>query len=218
MVRSGRRPRLEPWPRIPLRNAAVYADPTTCQGNFNDASKSPRVLLGLAPPLPSAHCRSGRRSARPPIRPRASSSSSRLAPADCRTRSRASSAVVAGADSGIGGVPRTRRAATVAVSVAALMSSPPDGTAFNRAGRLDLPINPHIYAKMAYNISDLTPTVMIAQAPLFPRRASEGAGEDHEGVHRLREGQPGKLNYGSSASAPRTICRWRRSSRRSACR
>ena len=53
------------------------------------------------------------------------------------------------------------------VSVAALMSSPPDGSAFIVQDGSIYAINPHIYAKMAYNIGDLTPTVMIAQASLF---------------------------------------------------
>ena len=54
-----------------------------------------------------------------------------------------------------------------AVSVAALMSAPPDGYTFIVQDGSIYSINPHIYAKMAYNIDDLTPTVLIARAPLF---------------------------------------------------
>ena len=76
-----------------------------------------------------------------------------------------------------------------AVSVAALMSSPPDGTAFIVQDGSIYAINPHIYAKMAYNISDLIPDRDDRSGAAVSRRAPEGAGEDDEGVHRLREGQ-----------------------------
>ena len=48
-----------------------------------------------------------------------------------------------------------------AVSVAALMSSPPDGTAFIIQDGSIYAINPHIYAKMSYKPEDLAPVAMI---------------------------------------------------------
>jgi tripartite-type tricarboxylate transporter receptor subunit TctC len=84
------------------------------------------------------------------------------------------------------------------VSVAALMSSPPDGTSFIVQDGSIYAINPHIYAKMAYSVGDLTPTTMIAQAPLFL------AVHQHVPVKTMKEfidyvkANPGKLNYGSS--------------------
>src|ERR1700742_4789237 len=54
-----------------------------------------------------------------------------------------------------------------AVSVAALMSAPPDGYSFIVQDGSIYAINPHIYAKMAYSIDDLIPTAMLARAPLF---------------------------------------------------
>ena len=52
------------------------------------------------------------------------------------------------------------------VSVAALMSSPPDGTAFIVQDGSIYAINPHIYAKMAYNISDLMISVSLSTIKL----------------------------------------------------
>jgi tripartite-type tricarboxylate transporter receptor subunit TctC len=85
-----------------------------------------------------------------------------------------------------------------AVSVAALMSSPPDGTAFIVQDGSIYAINPHIYAKMAYNISDLTPTVMIAQAPLFLAVHQKVPVKTMKEFIDYVKANPGKLNYGSS--------------------
>jgi len=85
-----------------------------------------------------------------------------------------------------------------AVSVAALMSSPPDGTAFIVQDGSIYAINPHIYAKMAYNISDLTPTVMIAQAPLFLAVHQKVPVKTMKEFIDYAKANPGKLNYGSS--------------------
>jgi tripartite-type tricarboxylate transporter receptor subunit TctC len=85
-----------------------------------------------------------------------------------------------------------------AVSVAALMSSPPDGTAFIVQDGSIYAINPHIYAKMAYNIGDLTPTVMIAQAPLFLAVHQKVPVKTMKEFIDYVKANPGKLNYGSS--------------------
>jgi len=85
-----------------------------------------------------------------------------------------------------------------AVSVAALMSSPPDGTAFIVQDGSIYAINPHIYAKMAYNVSDLTPTVMIAQAPLFLAVHQKVPVKTMKEFIDYVKANPGKLNYGSS--------------------
>ena len=85
---------------------------------------------------------------------------------------------------------RTRPGGNGSISVAALMASPPDGYTFIVQDGSIYAINPHIYAKMTYKVSDLTPTVMIAQCAAVSCCALEGAGEDYEGVHRLRESQP----------------------------
>ena len=83
------------------------------------------------------------------------------------------------------------------VSVAALMSSPPDGTTFIIQDGSIYATNPHIYAKMAYSISDLTPTVAIAQAPLFlavhQKVPVKTMKEFIDYVKAIRQ-----LNYGSS--------------------
>ena len=59
-------------------------------------------------------------------------------------------------------------------------------------------INPHIYAKMAYNIDDLTPTVMIATRAAVPRRASKVPVTTMKEFIDYVKANPGKLNYGSS--------------------
>jgi tripartite-type tricarboxylate transporter receptor subunit TctC len=84
------------------------------------------------------------------------------------------------------------------VSVAALMSSPPDGTAFIIQDGSIYAINPHIYAKMAYSISDLTPTVAIAQAPLFLAVHQKVPVKTMKEFIDYVKANPGKLNYGSS--------------------
>ena len=78
------------------------------------------------------------------------------------------------------------------------MSSPPDGTAFIVQDGSIYAINPHIYAKMAYNISDLTPTVMIAQAPLFLAVHQKVPVKTMKEFIDYVKANPGKLNYGSS--------------------
>ena len=84
------------------------------------------------------------------------------------------------------------------VSVAALMSSPPDGTAFIIQDGSIYAINPQIYAKMNYSISDLTPTVMIAQAPLFLAVHQKVPVKSMKEFIDYVKANPGKLNYGSS--------------------
>ena len=85
-----------------------------------------------------------------------------------------------------------------AVSVAALMSSPPDGTAFIIQDGSIYAINPHIYAKMAYSIGDLTPTTMIAQAPIFLAAHQKVPVKTMKEFIDYVKANPGKLNYGSS--------------------
>src|SRR3954454_20970463 len=84
-----------------------------------------------------------------------------------------------------------------AVSVAALMNSPPDGTAFIVQDGSIYAINPHIYAKMAYSIGDLTPTTMIAQAPLFLAVHQKVPVKTMKEFIEYVKANPGKLNYGS---------------------
>jgi tripartite-type tricarboxylate transporter receptor subunit TctC len=85
-----------------------------------------------------------------------------------------------------------------AVSVGVLMSSPPDGhTLIVQDGSI-YAINPHIYAKMAYNIEDLTPTVAIATAPLFLASHSKVPVSSMKEFIDYVKANPGKLNYGSS--------------------
>ena len=85
-----------------------------------------------------------------------------------------------------------------AVSVAALMSAPPDGSTFIVQDGSIYAINPHIYAKMAYSIADLTPTVMIAQAPLFLAVHQKVPVKTMKEFIDYVKANPGKLNYGSS--------------------
>jgi len=85
-----------------------------------------------------------------------------------------------------------------AVSVAALMSSPPDGTAFIVQDGSIYAINPHIYAKMAYSIGDLTPTTMIAQAPIFLAVHQKVPVKTMKEFIDYVKANPGMLNYGSS--------------------
>jgi tripartite-type tricarboxylate transporter receptor subunit TctC len=85
-----------------------------------------------------------------------------------------------------------------AVSVGALMSSPPDGHAFIVQDGSIYAINPHIYASMPYKVEDLVPMVMIAQAPLFLAvHQKVPITTMKEFVDHVRA-NPGKLNYGSS--------------------
>ncbi len=85
-----------------------------------------------------------------------------------------------------------------AVSVGVLMSSPPDGHTFIVQDGSIYAINPHIYAKMAYNIDDLIPTVMIASAPLFLAAHSKVPVTSMKEFIDYVKTNPGKLNYGSS--------------------
>src|SRR6476619_3812146 len=85
-----------------------------------------------------------------------------------------------------------------AVSVAALISSPPDGTAFIIQDGSIYAINPHIYAKMPYSIGDLTPTTMIAQAPIFLAVHQKVPVKTMKEFIDYVKANPGKLNYGSS--------------------
>lgn len=85
-----------------------------------------------------------------------------------------------------------------AVSVAALMSAPADGYTFIMQDGSIYAINPHIYARMPYNVSDLIPTVQAARAPLFLAvHQKVGVSSMKEFVDYARA-NPGKLNYGSS--------------------
>ena len=85
-----------------------------------------------------------------------------------------------------------------AVSVGVLMSSPPDGHTFIVQDGSIYAINPHIYAKMAYNIDDLIPTVLIASAPLFLAAHSKVPVTSMKEFIDYVKANPGKLNYGSS--------------------
>jgi len=85
-----------------------------------------------------------------------------------------------------------------AVSVGVLMSSPPDGYTFIVQDGSIYAINPHIYAKMAYSIDDLTPTVLIATAPLFLAAHSKLPVSTMKEFIDYAKANPGKLNYGSS--------------------
>jgi tripartite-type tricarboxylate transporter receptor subunit TctC len=85
-----------------------------------------------------------------------------------------------------------------AVSVAALMSAPADGYSFIMQDGSIYAINPHIYARMPYSITDLVPTAQAARAPLFLAvHQKVGVSSMKEFVDHVRA-NPGKLNYGSS--------------------
>jgi tripartite-type tricarboxylate transporter receptor subunit TctC len=85
-----------------------------------------------------------------------------------------------------------------AVSVAALMSSPADGHSFIMQDGSIWAINPHIYAKMAYNVSDLTPAALIARAPIFLAAHQKVPVATMKEFIDYVKANPGKLNYGSS--------------------
>jgi tripartite-type tricarboxylate transporter receptor subunit TctC len=84
------------------------------------------------------------------------------------------------------------------VSVAALMAAPADGyTLIVQDGSI-YTINPHIYAKMTYNVDDLLPVAMIAHAPLFLAVHVKVPVETMQQFIDYVRANPGKLNYGSS--------------------
>jgi tripartite-type tricarboxylate transporter receptor subunit TctC len=85
-----------------------------------------------------------------------------------------------------------------AVSVGALMSSPPDGYSFIVQDGSIYAINPHIYARMAYKVEDLAPTAVIARAPLFLAAHSKVPAATMKEFIDYAKANPGKLNYGSS--------------------
>jgi tripartite-type tricarboxylate transporter receptor subunit TctC len=85
-----------------------------------------------------------------------------------------------------------------AVSVAALMSSPPDGYSFILQDGSIWAINPHIYAKMPYSISDLTPAVQLTRAPLFLAVHQKVPVSTMKEFIDYVRANPGKLNFGSS--------------------
>jgi tripartite-type tricarboxylate transporter receptor subunit TctC len=84
------------------------------------------------------------------------------------------------------------------VSVAALLALPADGHTFIVQDGSIYAINPHIHARMNYQISDLLPVVMAARAPLFLAAHSKvPVGTMKEFIDYVKA-NPGKLNYGSS--------------------
>jgi tripartite-type tricarboxylate transporter receptor subunit TctC len=85
-----------------------------------------------------------------------------------------------------------------AVSVNTLMSAPADGYTFIVQDGSIYAINPHIYSKMAYSIDDLTPTVAIANAPLFLAAHSKVPVKSMQEFIDYVKANPGKLNYGTS--------------------
>jgi tripartite-type tricarboxylate transporter receptor subunit TctC len=85
-----------------------------------------------------------------------------------------------------------------AVSVAALMSAPADGYSFIVQDGSIYAINPHIYARMPYNIADLIPTAQAARAPLFLAVHQKVGVTSMKGFIDHVRANPGKLNYGSS--------------------
>jgi tripartite-type tricarboxylate transporter receptor subunit TctC len=85
-----------------------------------------------------------------------------------------------------------------AVSVGALMSSPPDGYSFIVQDGSIWAINPHIYSRMSYKTDDLTPAVQVARAPLFlavHRKVPVSSLKEFIDYVRANTGQ---LNFGSS--------------------
>src|ERR1700748_409357 len=84
------------------------------------------------------------------------------------------------------------------VSVAALMSAPPDGYSFIVQDGSIYAINPHIYAKMPYTIDELIPTAMVARAPLFLAVHQKVPVSTMKEFIDYVHANPGKLNYGSS--------------------
>jgi tripartite-type tricarboxylate transporter receptor subunit TctC len=85
-----------------------------------------------------------------------------------------------------------------AVSVGALMSSPPDGYSFIVQDGSIWAINPHIYSKMSYKIDDLTPAVQVARAPLFLAVHQKVPVSSMKEFIDYVRANPGKLNFGSS--------------------
>ena len=85
-----------------------------------------------------------------------------------------------------------------AVSVNTLLSAPADGYTFIVQDGSIYAINPHIYARMAYNVNDLVPTVLIARAPLFLAAHSKVQVSTMKEFVDHVKANPGKLNYGSS--------------------
>src|SRR5258708_7769133 len=77
-------------------------------------------------------------------------------------------------------------------------ASPTDGTAFIVQDGSIYAINPHIYAKMSYSIGDLTPTTMIAQAPIFLAVHQKVPVKTMKEFIDYVKANPGRLNYGSS--------------------
>jgi tripartite-type tricarboxylate transporter receptor subunit TctC len=84
------------------------------------------------------------------------------------------------------------------VSVAALMSSPPDGYSFIIQDGSIYAINPHIYAHMPYSIDELIPTAMVARAPIFLAVHQKVPVSNMKEFIDYVRANPGKLNYGSS--------------------
>ena len=91
-----------------------------------------------------------------------------------------------------------RPGANGSVAIAAMLSAPADGYSFVVSDGSILSINPVIYSKLAYNVAEVVPAVMLARAPLFL------AVHPKVPVHSLKElvayaaSKPGELNYGSS--------------------
>ena len=85
-----------------------------------------------------------------------------------------------------------------AVAVSALLSLPADGHSFIIQDGSIWAINPHIYARMAYNVADLTPAAMVARAPLFLAVHEKVPVTSMQQLIDHVRARPGQLNYGSS--------------------
>ena len=92
-----------------------------------------------------------------------------------------------------------RPGANAGIGAAALTASTPDGYTFIMTDGAVLSISPLIYQKLPYNPKDMMPVSFVATAPIWLAANTEGAGDQHEGVRRLRESQGRRRsNYGTS--------------------
>jgi tripartite-type tricarboxylate transporter receptor subunit TctC len=79
--------------------------------------------------------------------------------------------------------------------------APPDGYTILMGAVATHAINPTLYASIPYDpIKDFLPVTQLASTPNVLIVNSSGAREQRAGLHRICQGQPGKLNFGSGST------------------
>ena len=109
---------------------------------------------------------------------------------------------------------RTRPGGATNIAAEAVVRSAPDGYTMFWANTANA-VNTSLFKNLSFSFSnDFAPVAVAIRVPLVMNVQSVGAGEYGEGVHRLRDSQPGKINMGSGGKGrhrprlKRALVRW----------